>query len=137
MRNQACSGTDKLNKKAFLSMIGAKRYIQQIPVVSFSEEQKARVLEVLKQNSGDLRRAAIILGMSVSTLKRKLDRWKTYFEPINEEPASPTPSRRYFENLSVPWGIRNFDAQKREVCVELNAPAGKVVLSVQIPNQKR
>lgn len=136
MRKNACSGNEKLNKKAFLSMIGASKFVKPNfnPKSSFKNQEIEKIKKLLSDNNGNERKTAAILGISISSLKRKLNNFENTVEIINEDQIqSPTPSRRYFENLKEDWQITNFDYQTREVCVDIKGKAGTVKLSIVVP----
>ena len=135
MRN-ACSGNEKLNKKAFLSMIGAKKFIKPNfnNKNSIKNKEIEKIKKLLADNNNNKQITAAMLGISVSSLKRKLNNFENTIEVINDDQIkSPTPQRRYFENLKTDWEITNFDYQTREVCININAKAGTVKLSVVVP----
>ena len=139
MKKDACSGTEKLNKKAFVSMLGARKFIKPNfnPKNYIGEQEKKKIESLLALNNGNKQKTAAQLGISVSSLKRKLSSWENQVEIINDdELQSPNPSRRFFENLKTDWQITSFSYQTREVCVDLNAKPGKVRLSVIVPPQK-
>jgi hypothetical protein len=139
MKKNACSGTEKLNKKAFVSMLGAKKFIKPnfSPKSSFVEQEKQRVKKLLSDNNNNKQKTAAQLGISVSSLKRKLEGWDNQVEVINDDQlASPNPARRYFENLTTDWRITSFSYETREVCVDLNSKSGTVRLSVIVPPQR-
>jgi hypothetical protein len=136
MNRKACSGNEKLNKKAFLSMIGVSKFIK--PNFNFKNsirnQEINKIKKILEENNGNKQKTAAMLGISVSSLKRKLNNYENIVEIINEDQIqSPTPSRRYFENLKTDWEITSFDYQTREVCININAKPGIVRLSVVVP----
>jgi hypothetical protein len=133
----ACKGTDRLNKKALLSMIGPPRYTRPKNFSPFSGVQyqkKASTAEVLEQFDGNYKAAAASLGISMASLLRRLDA-----DPgtaAQDEPRSVGSTRRYLEGLEVPWRITSFDASKREVCIDIQSGSGTVHLGVVVPSQK-
>lgn len=135
---QACKGTEKLNKIAFLSMIGAERYVPPKNSIISAEEIRLETLNnALKENNYDEQAAAYYLGMRLAVFKRRRNILSSIVNStnINEEPASPTPERRFFEKLNAEWNITSFNSITREVCVEVNN--GKTVshLSSFVPKQ--
>lgn len=133
----ACNGTDKLNKMAFLSMIGAKKFQKTNQIVSFDEVQKQSVLDILNQNNGNVKLTAKHFNWPISTLKIKLNKWSIQNQTINEdEVASPDVSRRFFENIKNPWDIISFNTKSRNACVEIKTKSGNYLLSQTIPNLK-
>lgn len=132
-----CHGTEELNKIAFLSMIGVKRYSTPKTIVVAREEERFEVLDkALKENNGDFQKAARSLEITSSVFKRRYNMLysRVNSNAINEETASPTPERRFFENLSNPWSIKSFDPETREVCIDVNAGATITHISSTIRN---
>lgn len=139
MNKNACDGTSRLSKSAFLSFLGSNKYKRTLgnPVDSLDEIEKINIKDELNSNNGNLKITAAKLGMSISTLKRKLNKWENQINTAaSDELQSPSPSRRYFENLKSPWQIVSFNLNTREVCVEIQSPSGIVNVSVFIPNYK-
>lgn len=141
MNKQACSGNERLNKKAFLSMIGANKFIKPKFNNSLKNKQIEEIKRLLQENNGDKKVTASMLGITVSSLNRKLN--YSDVEVINDdEVGSPNLSRRYFENLKIDWKISSFDSQTKQVCIELNPEKcskkcfNPVYLSVVVPVPK-
>jgi hypothetical protein len=137
--NNACSGTESLNKKAFLSFLGSERFKNNDSnFVSLDELQKQKTYEILNQYDNDLKLTARYLNMSLSTLRTKLNKWKSQDESnlIKDEPASPNPSRRFFENIGNTWNIVSFSSRLREVCIEIKKPHGTSLVYQKLPNLK-
>lgn len=136
MKQNACSGNEKLNKKAFLSMIGASKFIKPNFNAnnSLKNQEINKIKKLLSDNDGNKQKTAAMLGISVSSLKRKLNNFENTVETISEDQIqSPTPSRRYFENLKEDWEITSFNYQTREVCVDVKGRSGTVKLSIIAP----
>lgn len=135
-KGQSCNGTMRLNKSSFLSSIGAKIYSgANFKVVSIAEQKLNELLTVLEENEMDWGRAAASLGISPSVLRKRYNSVLSVVESatINDEPASPTPERRYFENLSRPWVITSFDPDSREVCIEVEGDSIVAHISSILP----
>lgn len=136
MNRKACSGNEQLNKKAFLSMIGASKFVKPNFNYknSFKNQEIKKIKKLLLDNEGNKQKTAAMLGISVSSLKRKLNNYENTVEIINDDQIqSPNLSRRYFENLKEDWEIVSFNYQTREVCVDINSKSGTVKLSVIVP----
>lgn len=122
MKKQACSSNEKLNPKAFLSMLGAKKFTKPnlSPLSYLKNQEIENIKKLLEQNDGNKRVTASMLGITVSSLKRKLNMQNPITETISDDQiGSPNASRRYFENLKIDWKITSFDIATREVCVNL------------------
>lgn len=132
---EACTGNERLNKKAFLSMIGAKKYTA--PILDFGatlEQQRlAEIQDVLDSNNGDITKAAAEMGITPSNFKRRYNMLTSRATSINDEPASPTPERRFFENLASRWSITSFSSKDRKVCIDVDAGPTVTHLSSKIP----
>jgi hypothetical protein len=104
-------------------------------VPAISEVKKQRVLEVIADNGGKIGRAAVVLGVSASSLKRWVTAWN---EPntVSSRQSSTNPTRRFYESIRNPWSIISFDPKKREVCLEIRTPACTTNLSHTIPSWK-
>lgn len=131
----ACLGTERLAKRSFLSMIGAKRYTDPYSNAVSLAERRLTELEDALNSKGSVASAAASLGISPSTFRRRSNMLSAVVSSglIRDEPASPTPERRFYEGLLTPWSITNFDAQTREVCVDIHARPGIAHLSSTIP----
>lgn len=139
MNKNACNGTLRLSKSAFLSFLGSKKYTRTPgnPADSLDEMEKIKIQDELALNNGNLKLTAAKLRMSLSTLRRKLERWANQVNTAaSDELQSPSPSRRYFENLKSPWEIVSFNPSTREVCINIRSRSGDRTLSVIIPNYK-
>lgn len=107
-RNNACSGTEELNKQAFLSMLGVEKFKSQNNVVSFDELQKQKFYEILSKNNGNLKLTAKYFKISLSTLKMKLNKWQSqyqsdefekqkFYEILNKNNGNLELTARYFK----------------------------------------
>jgi len=120
----ACQGTQKLNKNAFLSMIGSKKTTRITVPTTLKEEEVAKIQSILNANNGNIQRAAALLGISPSTLKMKIgDVSQEQTRRSDDELNSPNPSRKFFENLDASWSIKAFDPRKGEICVDVSSPS--------------
>jgi hypothetical protein len=122
MKKEPCTSNDSLNKKAFLSMLGAKKFIKpNINNLTYLKNQEIKnIKKLLEDNQGNKQVTASLLGITVSSLKRKLNTPNSIVETISDDQlASPNPARRYFENLKIDWKITSFDYNTREVCINL------------------
>jgi len=139
MKRQACQGDLNLNKKAFLSMLGASKFIKPNfnPLNTYKNQEIARIKKLLADNNGNKQKTAAMLGISIASLKRKLNTTDSTVEFISDDQlASPNASRRYFENLKTDWQIVSFNSKTREVCVDLNSKYNPVRASVIVSSLK-
>ncbi|NBT58147.1 hypothetical protein EBT16_05120 [bacterium] len=127
----ACQGNQKLNKKAFISMLGSPSFSRPSVAASNAELEAARVAKVLEEQGGDQRKAAAALGITIQTLKRKLSPPEPSKTPYDEE-GSPNLTRRYFEKLKSPWKITSFNTSNGEVCAEITSPSAVVHVSATV-----
>lgn len=136
-KSQACEGLERLNKISFLASIGSKRYIgPDFKVVSLAEQKLNELIEILEENGMDWNKSAASLGISPSVLRKRYNSLLSVVESStisNEERASPTPERRYFEKLSTPWSITSFDPASREVCIEIEGDSIIAHISSRLP----
>jgi hypothetical protein len=134
-RNGACSGLDRLNKKAFLSMIGAEKYTPPNGLVFRDEEKLEELKKVLEENNSNVMLAAASLGIAPSVFRKRYNALSAVVSLATsvKEPASPTPQRRFFENILKPWSITSFDPKKKEVCVDIQAGPITSHVSANIP----
>ena len=136
MGKYACSGEGRITKAALLAMMGYKKFSQQpLQELTLSEEKKERVMRVLEDNGGNYNKASVVLGVSISSLKR----WtKSWGDPIasNNEETSPNPTRGFYEKIERPWRIRSFNPSNREVCIDIQTYSGVNHLSYTVPTQK-
>jgi hypothetical protein len=130
----ACQGNQKLNKKAFVSMLGAPSFPKKA-TTSNAELEAARALEALDDNGGDFRRTASSLGITVQSLKRKLNPAQPAADPYDET-GSPNGKRRYFEKLTAPWRITSFNTSNGEVCVDVTSKSNVAHLSANVQASK-
>lgn len=126
----ACLGSEKINKKAFVSMLGSAAFSSP-PVTANSEVQADLLRTKIAENGGDLRKTANKLGMTIQTLLRKInpkdDSPKNY-----DETGSASPKRRYFERIES-WKITSFSSFNGEVCVDVNSNSTTTHLSATVP----
>ena len=105
----ACQGTQRLNKNAFLSMIGSKKTTRPSVPITLKEEEVTKIKSVLNANNGNIQRAAALLGISPSTLKMKMGDVAPA-RLTDDELNSPDLSRKFFENLDASsWSIKAFN----------------------------
>lgn len=137
-RKGACTGTSRLNKKAFLSMIGAKKYTPPNTTILSLDAQRLDVLQkALEDNGSNLMLAAASLGISPSVFRKRYNMLSTVVNSTTiKEPASPTPERRFFENIRNPWSITSFNTKTREVCVDVRSKSTTTHFSSTVPNYR-
>lgn len=123
INRQACSGTSRLSRPAFLEMVSTNKYEKfSLYETSITELEKQKTLELLEENNGNINKTASILGISASSLKRKISAWHTPIVEPNKESTNPT--RNFYEKIPNPWGITSFDIDKKEVCIAIKTPHG-------------
>lgn len=127
----ACQGNHKLNKKAFISMLGSSSYARPSVAATNADLEAARVMKAIEDQGGDQRKAAAALGISIHTLKRKLSPPAPSAASYDEK-GSPNLTRRYFENLSSPWKITSFNTSNGEVCAEIKSASTVVHVSAKV-----
>lgn len=135
MSRNACSGTTRLSKGALLSMMGDAPF-RPAPMteVTLAEDRKEIILSVIDANGGNLNRASIVLGIAVSSLRRRVAAWS---EPKNNpEEQSTSPTRRFFEGTKSPWIVRAFDPRSREVCIEIGNPSTTTNFGYTVPDYR-
>lgn len=135
MSRNACAGTTRLSKGALLSMMGDGPF-RPAPMteVTLADDRKERILSVIDTNGGNLNRASVVLGISVSSLKRRVAAWSEPKTTRNEESTSPT--RRFFERTKSPWSVRSFDPRSREVCIEIRNPYTTTKFGYKVPSYR-
>lgn len=127
----ACQGNQKLNKKAFISMLGSSSYSRPQVAASNADLEAARITKAVEDQGGDHRRAAYALGISIHTLVRKLSPPAPSATSYDEK-GSPNLTRRYFENLTAPWKITSFNTSNGEVCAEIASKSTVVHVSAKV-----
>ena len=127
----ACQGNQKLNKKAFLSMLGPSSYSRPPVAASNAYLEAARITKAVEDQGGNQRRAANILGISIQTLERKLSPLAPSAASYDEI-GSPYLTRRYFEKLTAPWKITSFNTSNGEVCAEIASKSTVVHVSAKV-----
>jgi DNA-binding protein Fis len=127
----ACQGNQKLNKNAFISMLGSSSYSRPPVAASNADLEAARITKAVEEQGGDQRRAANALGISIHTLKRKLSPPAPSAASYDEK-GSPNLTRRYFENLTAPWKITSFNTSNGEVCAEIASKSTVVHVSAKV-----
>lgn len=135
----ACKGIQRLNKKAFLSMVGANKYTPPVgSVVSADLLKLEEIRQTLSENGGDFVAAARSLGTVPSRLKMKYNLLlsREIATTVEGDPYSSTPERRFYEKLTRPWSITSFDPRKGEVCVEIDAGPSIAHLSSTVPTYR-
>jgi len=128
----ACKGTQRLEKKTFIALLGAGPYIApSILNLTLDEANQHNAQVALDNAGGNQQIAARTLGITPSSLRRKLKQWsaepKTAQNYIN-------PSRKFFENLSS-WKITNFNSEIGEVCVDIKTNSQTNHVSATISGQ--
>lgn len=138
IRRGACTGAGRLNKKAFLSMIGAKKYQSPEVMVNFLDAQRLEGLQkALDDNDSNIMLAAASLGISPSVFRKRYNALSAVVNSATiKEPASPTPERRFFENITNPWSITSFDTKTREVCVDIDSKSTTTHFSSKVPDYR-
>jgi hypothetical protein len=136
MIKRACSGTSRLSKGALLSMMGDAPF-RPAPMTepSLSEREKDRILSVVEENGGNLNRASVVLGISASSLRRRIEAWGSSPAPARDQ-ESTSPTRRFFERTRSPWSGRSFDPSSREVCIEIRNPHVTTNFVYTVPSYK-
>jgi transposase-like protein len=136
MTKRACSGTSRLSKGALLSMMGDAPF-RPAPMTepSFSEREKDRILSVVEENGGSVNKASVVLGISASSLRRRVEAWGSN-PPTAREQESTNPTRRFFEGARSPWSVRSFDPLSREACIEIRNPYATTNFSYTVPSYK-
>lgn len=127
----ACQGNQKLNKKAFISMLGSSSYSRPPVAASNADLEAARITKAVEDQGGDQRKTANALGISIHTLKRKLSTPAPSAASYDEK-GSPNLTRRYFENLTAPWKITSFNTSNGEVCAEIASKSTVVHVSAKV-----
>lgn len=127
----ACQGNQKLNKKAFISMLGSSSFSRPLVAASNADLEAARITKAVEDQGGNQRRAANILGISIQTLERKLSP-PAPSAASYDEIGSPNLTRRYFENLTAPWKITSFNTSNGEVCAEIASKSTVVHVSAKV-----
>lgn len=136
VKNQACSGTGRLSKGSLLSMMGYRPFTPSpLNEPSISEEKKERILAVIEENGGNINRASVVLGISASSLRRRVAQWAAQESP-NTTPESVSPTRRFYEKIANPWRVKSFDPEKREACVEITTRSSVNNLSFTVPTSR-
>lgn len=134
MKNDACSGTGRLSKGALLSMMGGGAFVPPpLTEPPLAEEKKQRILDVIEENGGNVNRASVVLGISASSLRRRLLQWS---QRPPTPTASPRTTRGFYEGVRAPWGVRSFDPSKREVCIEIRTPSSTNTLAFTVPSYR-
>lgn len=120
----------RVSEPALLSMLGTPRFPKKY-VVSDSDMNLARIKSTLDSFGGDLNRASAELGISKSSIKRRLSASSSGDVAYDEiGPSSST--RRYLERNMGRWKVLNLDAGTQEACLETVGGPSKVVFSVKV-----
>lgn len=127
----ACQGDKRLAKKAFISMIGPPSFSSAVSTAGNAEVQAAKILTTIEEQGGDIRKASAILGITIQSLKRKLNPAQSAAVPYDES-GSTNLTRRYFENLKSDWEIVSFNTFNGEVCVDARSKSTVTRLSATI-----
>lgn len=136
VKNKACSGTGRLSKAALLSMMGEGTFVPPpLTETPLAEDRKQKILDVLGENGGNVNRASVVLGISASSLRRRLAQWSNA-EGQTTPTARPKTTRGFYESIRNPWGVKSFDFEKREACVEIETPSSVSHLSFTVPSWK-
>lgn len=115
-------------------MLGAVPHSRAYAVAGNSSMEAARVMKEIENQGGDQRKTAAILGMTLRSLRSKLSP-PSPNPALFDEQGSPNLTRRYFESLTSPWSIKNFNPSNGEVCIDMSSKSGIAHLSakVQVP----
>lgn len=135
----ACKGTQRLNKIAFLSMIGAKKYTP--PKGSTASAALMRLEELrekISESEGDMAAAARSLGITPSRLKARYNYLLSQesMTTVEGDEYSAYPERKFYESLSRPWSITAFDPVAGEVCVDIEAGSTVTHLSSTVATRR-
>lgn len=129
----SCSGGIDITKQALLGMIGSKKF-EKKQVVSESDMSRDAALAAIDSADGNLDVASSSLGITKSSLKRKIQ--PPAEAPVSyDETRSVSVSRKYLEDNFSSWTVRDFDAKTSRACLEMTSPSGTVTLSVDVPPQ--
>lgn len=136
MDSNRCSGKGRISKESLLSTMGYKA--AELPSLysqTLSQEKRRRVLQVIEQSEGDFNRAAVLLGIKASSLKRWVKEWAKDSATTTDDRLT-NPTRRFYEKIPSPWSVRAFDPATGEVCVEIRTPSTTNTLHYTIPIQR-
>lgn len=132
-RRTACSGGLEVTKQALLGMLGSNKF-EKKQVVSRSDMIRDEALEAVDQADGNLDVASSRLGITKSSLKRKIG--QPAETPVSYDETRPvSPSRKYLEDNFPSWTVRDFDAKTSRACLDMVSPSGTVTISVEVPPQ--
>lgn len=132
-KRTSCSGGLKVTKQALLGMLGSRKF-EKKQVVSRRDMIRDEALEAVDQAEGNLDVASSRLGITKSSLKRKM--LQPAGMPVSYDETRPVSvSRKYLEDNFQSWTVRDFDAKTRRACLEMTSPSGIVTLSVDVPPQ--
>lgn len=136
VKNTACSGSSRLTKGGLLSLMGYSPFVSP-PMTgpSLSEEKKQKILDVIDENGGNLNRSSVILGISASSLRRRIAEWASR-DAAGTPSESVSSTRRFYEKISHPWSVTSFNPEKREVCIEIRTPSSSNHLAFTVPSTK-
>jgi DNA-binding protein Fis len=128
----ACKGTQRLEKKTFIALLGAGPYVApSIVDITLDEANQYNAQIALDKAGGNQQIAARTLGITPSSLRRKLKQWAAEPKPAQNY---INPSRKFFENLSS-WKITNFNPEIGEVCVDIATNSQTNHVSAKISSQ--
>ena len=132
-RRAACSGGYSVAKQALLGMLGSRKF-ENKQVVSQRDMIRDEALEAVDQADGNLDVASSRLGITKSSLKRKIG--QPAETPVSYDETRPaSPSRKYLEDNFPSWTVRDFDAKTSRACLDMVSPSGTVTISVEVPPQ--
>jgi hypothetical protein len=132
-KRTACSGFDRTNEKALLAMLGSKKF-EKKQVVSEASMSREEAMAALEDADGNLNVASANLGITKSSLKRKIS--SPTESPVAYNEANPNSlSRKYLEDNFGSWKVQDFNAKTRQACLKMTNPSCTVTLSVTIPKQ--
>lgn len=135
----ACKGTQRLNKIAFLAMIGAERYTPPVGSVAYeSLVRLAELRESLAENDGDPVATARSLGMQPSRFRAQYNYLLTQESAttVRSDEYSSYPERKFYEKLDRPWSITAFDPRNGEVCVDIKTGPSTIHLSSTVKSRQ-
>lgn len=102
---------------------------------TISDLKKERIMSVVDANGGDLNRASVVLGISASSLRRRIEGWKAQ-NATQDTTTGQNPTRKFYDKIKNPWSVRSFDTDSKEVCIEIRNPSATVLLAYTAPSYK-
>lgn len=129
-RNSKSCPPGRISKESLVSMLGNKKFVRP-KAVPESEVLMDQITSVLEESGGNLNVAASRLGLTKSSLLRKMI-GNEEGVPGYDETGPSGSTRRYLEKNFGSWNVSGFDPDKREACLRTKS---SVTLSVTIPDQ--